>query len=177
MHSPSNERQELIANLNNRSRPLAKTPRRPVEKPPPPQDFAIDDKGAPVLLLTSKNFEMIPKKTTQAVEVNVPVNPASLINMQPLDEGLLEGALPAVYKHRTQHKDKSLVIMYANLSDKDLVISPNQLIGHGSMLFESKSKSKVNVIKKGVKDPAVTEKIWADLKLHKNKILNENTNI
>ena len=35
VHSPSNEKQELIANLNNRSRPLIKTPRRPVEKSPP----------------------------------------------------------------------------------------------------------------------------------------------
>ena len=107
----------------------------------------------------------------------MPVNPASLINVQPLDKGLLDGALPAVYKHKTLSKDKSLCIMYVNLSDQDLVISPNQLISHGSMLFESKSKSKVNVVKQGVKDPAVTEKIWADLKLHTNKILNENTTI
>ena len=45
------------------------------------------------------------------------------------------------------------------------------------MLFESKSKSKINVIKKGVKDPVVTEKIWADLKLNENKILNKNASI
>jgi len=107
----------------------------------------------------------------------VPVNPASLINVQPLDEGLLDGALLTVYKHRTQHKDKSLVIVYINLSDQDLIISPNQLIGHGLMLFESKAKSKVNDIKQGVKDPAVTERIWADLKLNDNKILQENASI
>ena len=76
----------------------------------------------------------------------MPINPASLINMQPLDEGLLDGALPAVYLH----KDKSLMsIMYTNLSDQDIVISPNQLIGHGSMLFENKSKPNKNVVKKG----------------------------
>ena len=68
---------------------------------------------------------MVPKKTTQAVEVKVPVNPASLINVQPLDDELLDGALPAVYKHKTQHKDKSLVVMYINLSDQDIIISPN----------------------------------------------------
>ena len=135
VHSPSNEKQELIANLNNRSRPLIKTPRRPVEKSPPPQDFAIDNEGAPILLLTSKNFVKIPKKTTQEVKVHVPVNPASLINVQPLDEGLLDGALPAVYRHKTQQKDKSLVIIYTNLSEKVIIISPNQLIAHSSMIF------------------------------------------
>ena len=114
---------------------------------------------------------------SQAIKVKVPVNPASLINVQPLKEGLLDGALPAVYKHKTQSKDKSLCIMYVNLSDKYLIISPNQLIGHGSMLLQSKSKPKVNVVKQGVKDPAITEKIWAGLKLNENIILNENTNI
>ena len=121
MHSPSKESQELIANLNNRSHSFTKTPRRTAEKSPP-QDFAINDKGAPILLLTLKHFVTVPKKTTQAVEVNVPVNPASLINVQPLDEGLLDGALPAVYRHKTLHKDKSLVIMYTNFSDQDIII-------------------------------------------------------
>ena len=35
VHSPSNEKQELIANINDRSSPLTKTHRRPVEKSPP----------------------------------------------------------------------------------------------------------------------------------------------
>ena len=117
VHSPLNERQDLIANLNDRSRPLQKTHRRPVEKSP----CQKNDKGG-ALLLTSKHFVKVLKKTTKAVEVNVPVNPASLINVQPFDEGLLEGALPAVYKHKTLQKDKSLVIMYTNLSDIDIVI-------------------------------------------------------
>ena len=69
----------------------------------------------------------------------MPVNPASLINVQPLEDRLLDGALPAVYKHKTQDKDKSLVIMYANLYEQDIIISPNQLIGYGSMLYEAKS--------------------------------------
>ena len=67
--------------------------------------------------------------------------------------------------------------MYVNLSEQEIIISPNQLTSHGSMLHEAKSKPKVNVIKKGVKDPLVTEKIWADLKLNDNKILQENANI
>ena len=120
--------------------------------------------------MTSKHLVTIPKKTTQALEVNLPVNPASLINVQTLEEGLLDGALPAVYRHKTLQKDKSLVIMYTNLSEQDIIISPNQLIGHGSMLFENKSKLDVNIVKKGVKDPVVTERIWAELKLNENKI-------
>ena len=129
------------------------------------------------MLLTSKNFVTILKRTTKTVEVNVPVNPASFINVQPLDDELLDGALPVVYRHKTQQKDKSLIIVYTNLSDKDVVISPNQLIAHGSMIFENKTKPVVNVIKKGVKDPAITERIWADLKLNENKILKENVNV
>ena len=108
---------------------------------------------------------------------HVPINPASFIKLQPLDEGVLDGALPAVYRHKTQHKDKSLVIMYTNLSEQDIVISPNQLIGHGSMIFEHKSKPDMNVVKKWVEDPAVTERIWAELKLNENKILQENPNV
>ena len=119
----------------------------------------------------------MPKKTTQAVECHVPVNPASFINIQPLDEGLLDGALPAVYRHKTQHKDKSLIIMNTNLSDQDDNMSPNRLIANGSMNFETKSKPAVNVVNTGVKDLAVMERIWADLKLNENKILQANPNV
>ena len=146
-------------------------------KNPPPQNFAIDKQGAPVLLLTSKTFITIPKRTTHAVEVHVPVNPSSLINVQPVDDDQLDGALPAVYRHKTQQKDKSLFILYTNLSEKDVVISPNQLIAYGSMIFEEKPKQTINVVKKGVKNPAVTERIWAELKLNENKILKENVKI
>ena len=45
------------------------------------------------------------------------------------------------------------------------------------MLYEDKSKLNINVVKKGVKDPAVTERIWAELKLNDNKILQENPSI
>ena len=89
----------------------------------------------------------------------------------------LDGALPAVYRHKTQQKDKSLFILYANLSERDIVISPNQLIAYGSMIFEDKPKQMINVVNKGVKDPAVTERIWAELRLNENKILKENVKI
>ena len=129
------------------------------------------------MLLTSKNFVTVPKQTTRAIEVNVPVNPASFINVQPLDEELLDGALPVVYRHKTQQKDKSLIIVYANLSDKDVIISPNQLIAHGSMISENKTKPAINIVNKGVKDPAVTDRLWAELKLNENKILQENVTV
>ena len=45
------------------------------------------------------------------------------------------------------------------------------------MLYEDKSKLNINVVKKGVKDPVVTERIWAELKLNDNKILQENPSI
>ena len=127
VHKPTDEKQDLIANLQNRSRPILRSPRKSIEKSPPPhpQNFAIDNQGAPVLLLKSKSFMTIPKKTTQAVEVHVPVNQSSLINVQPLDDEQLNGALPAVYRHKTQQKDKSLFIMYTNLSVTDSFPTPN----------------------------------------------------
>ena len=94
-----------------------------------------------------------------------------------MNQAILACALPAVYRHKTQHKDKSLVSMYTNLSDKDIVISPNQLIANGSMIFEEKAKPNVNIVKKGVRDPAVTERIWADLKLNESEILQKNENV
>ena len=45
---------------------LLKNPPPCPKSPPPPQNLAIDNEGAPILLLTSKNFIKIPKKTTQA---------------------------------------------------------------------------------------------------------------
>ncbi len=124
VHSTTAECQDLIACVSNRSRTLTKTPRRsfeksppPVRKPPPPQDFAIDNEGAPVMLLTSKNFVTIPKRTTQAVEVNVPINPASFINVQPLDENQLDGALPVVYRHKTQQKTDVILVTLNCLPD------------------------------------------------------------
>ena len=45
------------------------------------------------------------------------------------------------------------------------------------MIFENKSKPIINVVKKGVQDPEVTERIWAELKLNENKILQENANV
>ena len=132
-------------------------------------NFLKSNSMSPILDPSSAHIVHSPSKESQELIAN--------LNNRPVDDELLDRALPAVYRHKTLHKDKSLVIMYTNLSDKDIVISPNQLIGHGSMLLDNKSKPNINVVKKGVKDPAVTERIWAELKLNENKILQENPNI
>jgi len=45
------------------------------------------------------------------------------------------------------------------------------------MISENKSKPVINVVNTGVKDPAVTDRIWAELKLNENKILQENVTV
>ena len=58
-----------------------------------------------------------------------------------------------------------------NLNETDLTISKCQLVGHGSMCSEkNSSKPVVNVLKPETIDPAVTEKLWKDLKLDENEV-------
>ena len=84
----------------------------------------------------------------------------------------LNGAVPAVYKHKNMQKAKCLSILYVNLNDRDVIVSKGQLVGHGSMCSEKKSsKPVVNVVKPDTIDPPVTEKLWNDLKLEDNEIL------
>ncbi len=45
------------------------------------------------------------------------------------------------------------------------------------MISESKSKPVLNVVNKKAGDPSVTEKIWSELKLNENKILQENASV
>ena len=45
------------------------------------------------------------------------------------------------------------------------------------MISENKTKPVINVVNKGVKDPVVMDRIWAELKLDENKILQENVTV
>ena len=104
--------------------------------------------------------------------MQVPLNPADHVAIHPVKDDQLDGAVPAVYKHKNMQKAKCLSILYVNLNDIDITISKGQLVGHGSMCSEKKSgKPVVNVVKPDTIDPAVTEKLWADLKLEDNEIL------
>ena len=104
---------------------------------------------------------IIPAKTAR-----VPINPVGHMAIHPVQDDQLDGAVPAVYKHKNLHKAKCLTILYVNLHETDVTISKGQLVGHGSMCFEKKSsKPVVNVLKPNTIDPAVTAKLWKDLKL------------
>ncbi len=75
----------LTLNPYDRSRPFARTKRKKSSEisplPPPSQDFAADQDGAPILLIKSASCVTIPKKTAQGINVHIPVNPAALINV------------------------------------------------------------------------------------------------
>ena len=106
--------------------------------------------------------------------MHVPINPAS----HAVQDDQLDGAFPAVYKFKNQQKAKCLSILYVNLNDSDLTISKGQLVGHGSMCSEKKSsKTVVNILKPNTIDPAVTAKLWKDLKLDENEVLRKNPKI
>ena len=104
--------------------------------------------------------------------MHVPLNPAEHVAIHPVQDDQLDGAVPAFYKHKNMQKAKCLTFLYVNLNDSDVTISKDQLVGHGSMCSEKKSsKPVVNVLKPDTIDPAVTEKLWKDLKLEDNEIL------
>ena len=141
------------------------------ENPPPPEFESAAD-GAPLLLVRSAEHVVIPAKTAKGINVHVPINPAGHMAIHPVQDNQLDGAVPAVYKHKNLQKAKCLTILYVNLNETDLIISKGQLVGHGSMCSEKKSsKPVVNVLKPDTIDPAVTAKLWKDLKLNENEVL------
>ena len=79
-----------------------------------------------------------------------------------------------MYKHKTHEKDKLLTILYFNLNETDLILTPGQIIAHGSMCSVQKSKSVINVVKPSTPNPAVMQRLWTELKLDENEILNKN---
>ena len=116
-------------------------PPRKFKPPTPPPDFesAVDE--APLLLVWSAEHVIIPAKTARGINVHVPINPAEHVAIHLVQDDQLDGAVPAVYKHKNQQKAKCLTILYVNLNENDLTISKGQLVGHGSMCSE---KSPVN---------------------------------
>ena len=110
--------------------------------------------------------------------MHVPINPAEHVAIHPVQDDQLDGAVPAVYKHKNQKKAKCLTILYVNLNENDLTISKGQLVSHGSMCSEKKSsKPVINVLKPDTIDPAVTAKLWKDLRLDENEVLNKNPKV
>ena len=53
------------------------------------------------------------------MNVHVPLSPAGHVNIQLVDENLMDRAVFAVYKHKTQENDK----LYVNLSESDLTLT------------------------------------------------------
>ena len=60
--------------------------------------------------------------------MQVPLNPAEHVVIHPVQDDQLDGAVPAVYKHKNMQKAKCLTFLYVNLNDSDLTISKGQLV-------------------------------------------------
>ena len=53
-------------------------------------------------------------------------------------------------------------------------MTPGEIIGHGSMCSEEKKvKPVINVVKNTHKDKTVTDRLWSDLKMQNNEVLNK----
>ena len=92
-----------------------------------------------------------------------------------MEEGSLDGAVSGIYRHKNLQKDKYLNILYCNLSENCIVLTPGEIIAHGSMCSVKKTPKNVviNAVKPGFKSKTVTDKLWADLKLEDNEILKQ----
>ena len=131
--------------------------------------------GAPIMLIRSTSCVLVPAKTAKGVEVTVPLNPADYVTVYPVNESDISGAVSGIYRHKTQQKKaKYLTILYTNLSENNIVLTPGEIIGHGSMCSEVKKiKPVINIVKPAHKDKSVTDRLWSDLKLQNNEVLDE----
>jgi len=100
----------------------------------------LDEDGAPVLMVRNKELVTIPPKTAQGIEVKIPLNPASCLNIQPTKDSDLNGAVAGVYKHKTQDKAKYLTILYTNLSENPIILTPGVVCAHTTMCKEEKTQ-------------------------------------
>jgi len=64
-----------------------------------PPHIVTGEDGAPILLIRSAECVWIPAKTAHKIRVAVPVNPAAIINIQPVNDGSLDGAVSGIYRH------------------------------------------------------------------------------
>jgi len=92
-------------------------------------------------------------KTAHGIRVAVPVNPAAIISIQPVDHGSLDGAVLGIYRHKNRQNDKYLNILYCNLSENCIVLTPGEIIAQGSMCSVEKTPKNVviNAVKPGIK--------------------------
>ena len=71
--------------------------------------------------------------------------------------------MAAVYRHKTQEKDKFLTILYSNLSENSVILTPGEMIAHGLMCSAGRvNKPVLNAVKPNVNSKTVTDKLWKD---------------
>lgn len=65
-----------------------------------------------------------------------------------------------MYRHKTQAKAKYVTILYTNLSKNNIIITPGQILAHGSMCCSwKKDKSLINAVKTENKNKTVTDQL------------------
>ena len=116
-------------------------------------DFESAADGAPLLLVRAAEHIVIPAKTARGINVHIPLNPADHVAIHPVQDDQLDGAVPAVYKHKNMQKAKCLTILYVNLNDSDLTISKGQLVGHGSMCSVNRNSRNIFDFLKKIREP------------------------
>ena len=192
IHSPTNERQVLIAQISEanikcrNSRAQGKVhdnsrggrDRAPLRGTTPELNqmdmirTGLDN--APILMLRSAQHVIIPGRTAKSVKVQVPLNPAHYLHVYPVDEEAVHGATGGVYKFRTQDNNKHLMILYTNTGDENVTLTFNELIAEANMCTLSKkvkpNVNKINSMSTQL-NPNRSNELWKKLKLEQNKFV------
>ena len=129
--------------------------------------------GAPILMLRSARYVVIPGRSARPIHVQVPVNPAKYLHVYPVDENAVQGAAEAVYKFKTQSVIETLLILYTNTGDDDIALTIGEIVAEASMCsIGEKVKPEINsVTKKG--GVHRTAELWKKLKLNANTVVPE----
>ena len=76
------------------------------------------------------------------------------------------GATAGVYKLKKKQHSRTLLIIFANLSEEQLILSPGQLVAEAEMCVvneKSKSKCKINILSPSNPVLGRTEELWEQL--------------
>ena len=85
--------------------------------------------------------------------------------------------LVGVYKFRTQQCNENLLILYANVGDKPVTLTFNEVIAEANMCsLGTKIKPKINSITKQ-SNPDRSKELWSKLKLEQNEFLSSDSKL
>ena len=94
-----------------------------------------------------------------------------------MDVDALNRATGGVYKFRTQPFRKNLLILYANVGNKPVMLTIGEVIAEVDMCSqETRVKPKINLITKQ-SNPDRAQELWSKLKLEHNEFVSSDSKL